>query len=266
MNTQETRESITLTNNHEKIFAIFHKPIPVSQAKAPAILICHGFAGQKTGRYRLYVTLAEELAKNGVAVLRLDFRGCGDSEGDFVNTTLQGEVSDALKGLEFLKSHPEIDPNRLGIFGRSLGGAIAVITAKTFKEIKSLVLWAPVFSADSWHEKWNLLKKANLKPEQMKKMMVMNGQLAGEEFLKQIFAMRLDEELPHLREIPILHIHAGMDQVITSEHLENYKHYRSYAKAKTKFLSLELSDHDFSNLEERTLAVSETVSWFKTTL
>lgn len=266
MNTDEIRESITLTNDNEKIFAIFHQPIKVSKAKNPAILICHGFAGQKTGRYRLYVQLAEELAKNGIAVLRLDFRGCGDSEGDFVNTTLMGEVSDALKGLEFLKNHPGIDPKRLGIFGRSLGGAIAVITAKTFKEIKSLVLWAPMFSADSWREKWILLKKANLSQEQMRKMMVMNGQLAGEEFLKQLFEMRMDEEIQQLREVPLLHIHAEMDKVITIEHLENYKHYRSYAKAKTKYLSLELSDHDFSNLEERTQAISETVSWFKTTL
>ncbi len=104
MKAQEKRECITLKNHDEKIFAIFHQPITLGNEKAPAILICHGFAGQKTGRYRLYVTLAEELAKSGVAVLRLDFRGCGDSEGDFVNTTLAGEVSDALKGLEFLKN------------------------------------------------------------------------------------------------------------------------------------------------------------------
>jgi len=268
MTQQETRESVILINENEKIFSIFHAPINSGNktTKVPAILMCHGFAGQKTGKYRLYVTIAEELAKNGIAVLRIDFRGCGDSEGDFINTSLMGEVSDALKGLEFLNDHPAVDSSRLGIFGRSLGGAIAVIAAKKFKSIKSLALWAPMFSAESWHEKWLLLKKANLSEEQMKKMMVMNGQLAGEKFLTELFEMRLGDELASLKETPLLHIQAEMDNIVTVEHTLKYKQFRSGVTAKTEFISFENSDHDFSNFRERDEAVKKTVSWFINTL
>lgn len=262
---QEVRESVILINENEKIFGVFHTPIE-SAKKVPAILVCHGFAGQKTGRYRLYVTLAEELAKNGIAVLRIDFRGCGDSEGDFVNTCLTGEVSDAIKGLEFLKNHPLVDSSRLGIFGRSLGGAIAVIAAKKFGSIKSLALWAPMFSAESWHEKWLLLKNANLSAEQMKKMMVMNGQLAGERFLKELFEMRLENELEFLDEVPLLHIQAEMDKIVTPEHGLKYKQFRKKSSNISEFISFANSDHDFSNVQERNEAMNKTVSWFMNTL
>jgi len=50
--------------------------------------------------------------------------------------SLQGEVSDAVKAFEFLSQQPDIDPMRMGIFGRSFGGAIAVIAAHRFQCIK----------------------------------------------------------------------------------------------------------------------------------
>lgn len=256
MNKSEIRESVVLMNEGEKIFAVFHKPLTAQ--KFPAIIICHGFAGQKTGRYRLYVALAEELSKIGVGALRIDFRGCGDSEGDFDKTTFLGEVSDALKGLEFLKSNVEVDNDRLGIFGRSLGGAIAVIAAKEFKTIKSLCLFVPMFSADSW--------KNNLSNFKSNEKVVMNGQVIGREFLKQLFELRLEDHFQELKHIPFLHISAKKDQLIGSEHKENYKLVRKSAIANSEFVDLENSDHDFSDEEERKLAIAKAVAFFKSTL
>ncbi len=256
MSKSEVRESVVLINENEKIFAIFHKPI--TENKFPAILVCHGFAGQKTGRYRLYVTLAEELSRQGIGVLRIDFRGCGDSEGNFFETTLLGEVSDALKGLEFLKNHPQVDSERLGIFGRSLGGAIAILAAKQFKTIKALSLFVPMFSAESWQNKLDVLN--------LKQKIVMNGQEIGRIFLKQLFEMRLEDEIETLKNIPLLHINAKKDQVIGFEHVQKYKLARANATAKTEFVDLENSDHDFSDEEERSEAIQKAVDWFKSLL
>jgi hypothetical protein len=266
MNEYEIRESVTLINENQKIFTVFHKPIgvSVSNKKIPAILICHGFAGQKTGKYRFYVTLAEELAKNGIAALRIDFRGCGDSEGDFSKTTLQAQVSDAIIALNFLKSCPEIDQNRMGICGRSLGGAVSVIAAKKFQNIKSIALLAPMFSADSWREKWLQLKKTGLAED--KNVVVMQGQLAGLNFLRELFEMRLEDELAHLKHVPLLHIHGEMDNIVTEEHASKYRDCRLEAVAKSEFLSFKQSDHDFTDLKERLEAINKTVSWFKATL
>lgn len=113
----ELREAITLENNGEKIFGILHRPLHASHV--PAVVICPGFAGNKCGKFRMFVTLGKELAKQGIAVLRFDYRGAGDSEGEFRDITLEGKISDTLKCLNFLADDPQIDSSRLGLLGRS---------------------------------------------------------------------------------------------------------------------------------------------------
>src|SRR5689334_8479689 len=120
----EERKTVTLLSQDLKLFGILHLPLLKNSEKAPAVLFCHGFGGNKSGRYRLYVRLAEKLSQAGIAVLRFDFRGCGDSEGAFGDITIETQVQDALAAAEFLLTHPSVDPNRFGIFGSSLGGAI----------------------------------------------------------------------------------------------------------------------------------------------
>lgn len=119
MSITEERESIVLTNEGEKIFGVLHLPKGID--KPPCVLVLHGLGGHKTGRFRVYVDLAESLVKAGIAVLRFDFRGSGDSEGSFAEMTLNGEISDALVVLKFLHKDSRIDNQRIGIFGRSMG-------------------------------------------------------------------------------------------------------------------------------------------------
>lgn len=271
-NTHEIRESIVLENEGEKIFAILHRPL--NPNPCPAVLFCHGFAGQKTGKHKAYVVLAEELAKVGVASLRIDFRGCGDSEGSLVNSRLESQVQDALLALDFLAEHPLIDATKLGIFGRSLGGAIAVIAANRYQTTKSsaspislcLALWAPLFSAQpfakSWTKPWAnellLLKKGT--------PIIVNGQQVGLPFLKDLLEMKLETELFSLKDLPLLHIHGENDKIIGAEQAQNYRACREDASADTLFLSLPKSDHDFSDCEERNEATVKTVAWFRSTL
>jgi len=156
----EERESITLENQGQRIFGIIHKPL--KPLPCPAVFLCHGFAGNKCGRHRMYVILAKHLSEIGIATLRIDFRGSGDSEGDLTSMTLEGEVSDALLGLSYLEKLPWVDPSRIGIIGRSLGGAVAIMTANRYKKAKSLALWSPVFHAEQWKEEWKRAKKTFL--------------------------------------------------------------------------------------------------------
>lgn len=259
MKIKESRESITLINENEKIFGIYHKPLLREEKKIPAIIICHGFAGQKTGRFRLYVILAEALAKKGIAVLRFDFRGCGDSEGNFIETTFFGEVSDALKALEFLKNDPDIDSERIGIFGRSLGGAVALLAAKSFKNIKSIALFAPMFTPEVWREKWEKAKSSD-------EPIVMDGQPVGKTFLNQLFELHLEKDLKELQAIPLLHINAEKDSVVTKEHQQSYRAARKGASAISKFIELPNSCHEFSDVNERMFALKETVDFFHNSL
>lgn len=260
----EERESVILLNRGQKIFGVMHRPI--NQDKYPAILICHGLGGHKSGKFRLYVSLATLLSKAGIGCLRIDFRGSGDSEGEFHEMTLEGEVSDALVGLDFLSKDPHVDPQRIGLFGRSIGGAVAILSAKKFNNIKTLAMWAPVFSGEQWIDKWKLLHTEGLSQEHRIELMRINGQVPGYEFYKQLFSIQMEHELPALEKMALLHIHGKKDNIVDIEHADKYMQYRNPTKAETKFIRLDNSDHDFSDPIEQRVALDETCQWFKRTI
>ena len=263
MQTNEIREAITLINEGKKIFAILHRPLHSSPV--PAIVICPGFAGSKCGKFRLFVTLGKELAKRGIAVLRFDYRGAGDSEGEFSEITLEGKISDTLKCLDFLAHDPRIDADRLGLLGRSLGGAIAVLAAGRYKTIKSLALWAPVFKSDPWRELWESFKSNKL--DQAKKEMIRNlpANIPNLEFLNQFFKLDLQQELQRIKQIPLLHIHGELDRMVKIEHAKAYEQAREGSN-NTRFVQLPRTDHDFSDLDEQITAIQETCKWYQETL
>lgn len=251
----EERESVVLENEGQKIFGVFHKPVGLG--KFPAVLMCHGFAGQKAGKGRLYVMLSESFAKAGIATLRIDFRGCGDSEGDFKDMTLQSEVSDTLAGIHFLQSHSQVDAERVGLFGRSLGGLVAVLAAGK-SSIRCLALWAPIYDGEQWLERWKGAKQDAA--------MVVEGQKAGLEFLRQLFALDMKKELEGIRHIPLLHVHGLKDQVVSLSHADHYHQERRSSGAESVYLRLKESDHEFSHAGEREELIQATLAWFKTHL
>lgn len=264
MNEQEIREAVTLENDGEKIFGILHTPVDCS-SPGPAVLICPGFAGSKAGKYRLFVTLAKILASNGIAVFRFDYRGSGDSEGEFEDITVDGKVNDTLICLDFLAGHLRIDPTRLGILGRSLGGVIAVLTARRRPTIKSMALWAPVFKSDPWRSLWDAFKSGSMGASDRQMLNRLPGNIPGPAFLEEFFRFDLEKELRSSAHIPLLHIHGDQDTVVTVEHARDFENARSGA-GRSRFVHLPRSDHDFSDKEERDLVIEETVQWFLQTL
>lgn len=263
MNKSERREAVTLENQGEKIFGVLHRPL--TEQKGPAILICSGFAGNKCGKYRLFVRLAQELSSIGITVLRFDYRGAGDSEGDFTNITLKGKVEDAIVCLQFLKNDPYVDSNKMGILGRSLGGVISLLAAKNFKQIKSIALWAPVFSSDHWKDLWLSFQSNKLDTHQKKEIQNLPFGIPNKAFIQEFFALDMPHELESLKDIPLLHVEAELDKVVNKDHGKAYRQFRKQA-AETQFLNLPKSDHDFSDSTDQEEAIKVTKEWFKKTL
>jgi uncharacterized protein len=261
---QEERESVTLQNHGQKIFCVFHKPLHLKNY--PAILFCHGLGGHKVGHYRIYVELANLLSSKGIATLRMDFRGSGDSEGDFAAMTLEGEVSDACVGLSFLENHSGVDSSRIALFGRSMGGAVAVMAANKYKKAKSICLWAPIYNANDWQDKWKRLHSEDLDSSHKQQLMTIEGQTPGYEFYKQLFSMNLDKDIANLSALPMMIIHGNQDHMVKPDHSEQILKNRLHASGKTKFIQLPNSDHHFSDLDEREIAVAETCAWYEETL
>lgn len=261
MTAQHIRESVVLQNQGLKIFGIFHKPLHTE--KFPVVLICHGFGGHKVGRYRVYVDLSILLAEMGIGSLRFDFRGSGDSEGRFFDMTLETEVNDALIALKFLEEHPNVDRSRIGLIGRSLGGAVSIITASKSQSIKSMGLWAPLFDGHQWIDKWENLHKQKIPPSEQA-LVEIDGQRPCMDFFKQLFNLKMHKHLMTLRNVPMLFVHGLNDNVINYSHTEQYLENRHGSL--NKLITLPLSDHDFTPTEERWQMLEQTAKWFQETL
>ncbi|MEI8366075.1 MAG: alpha/beta fold hydrolase [Parachlamydiaceae bacterium] len=260
----EKRESVVLVNQGQDIFGIFHRPTMPSPY--PTVLICHGLAGDKCGKNRAYVNISEQFSRYGIASFRFDFRGSGDSEGDFSEATLESEVSDVSVALEYLRQRPDVDGNRIGIFGRSIGGAVSIIAAAQDTHIKSMVIWAPVYDGSQWQSLWHQLHTQEISDEARQEAMRVNGQVPGVNFFKQLFSLHMDDHLKQLDHVPLLHIHGELDTIVLPYHADRYREGRSLAKAESKFILLPKSDHDFIESKELKIAMDETLNWFKKTL
>lgn len=259
----EEREAVTIMNQNQKIFAILHRPL--HKKNVPAIVICSGFAGNKCGKFRLFVRLAEELTKLGIAVLRFDYRGSGDSEGNFQDVTIESEVSDTLACLDFISQDSQIDSTRIGLLGRSLGGVISILATSHFKAIKSLVLWAPVLRNTPWKNLWESVQKEAVTNNQKMLISSFPFPLPSQTFLQQFFRLDLENDLKNLDHIPILHLEAEKDGIVNREHGEGYRFIRQNIQH-SRFIKLPNSDHDFSDSKDQELAIVETCRWYQQTL
>ncbi|MBO2460512.1 alpha/beta fold hydrolase [Actinomadura violacea] len=115
----------------------FYKP--VGRAKAPAIMLGHGFGGDKYG----VASEARTLARAGYAVLTWTARGFGTSTGQIALDSPDYEVKDTRQLIDWLAKRPEVqldgpgDP-RLGMAGESYGGAIALMTAAYDRRVDAI--------------------------------------------------------------------------------------------------------------------------------
>ncbi len=123
---------------------------PDDVANPPVVLMLHGFTGSRNEwsseavKEGLFGRAAPVFAKNGIASLRIDFRGSGESDGKFEDMTVETEVTDAQAALDFLSTNGSVDGKRISVMGMSLGGAVTTAVAgRTKTPLRSVVLWNP---------------------------------------------------------------------------------------------------------------------------
>ncbi|HHW12492.1 MAG TPA: alpha/beta fold hydrolase [Firmicutes bacterium] len=109
----------------------------------PTVILFHGFTGNKLEPHRIFLKLSRRLTASGLAVIRFDFSGSGESDGDFEEMTFSSEVFEAQEILKFVSYLPTTDAERIGLVGLSMGGAVAsIIAGNNPSTVKALVLWA----------------------------------------------------------------------------------------------------------------------------
>lgn len=108
------------------------------------VLICHGFVGSRIGVDRLFVKAARDMAAHGFNVVRFDYAGCGESEGEYGAGGMDALLRQTRDVLEHVRNMESGAPGRLILLGHSLGGAVSLLTAARDSRVDGLVLWAPV--------------------------------------------------------------------------------------------------------------------------
>jgi pimeloyl-ACP methyl ester carboxylesterase len=78
-----------------------------------------------------FALIADALARSGIASLRYDDRGVGESTGDYNSADIDDLTADGKAALDFVATHPEVDPERIGMIGHSEGGVYLATLAAT---------------------------------------------------------------------------------------------------------------------------------------
>ncbi len=122
---------------------------PEGESKpGPAFVCLHGL----TLAHAFFEGLAQQAAQRGLSCLRFHARGHYDSGGRLEEQGFLDQVADLSAAFEFLRLQPEVDPQRTGLLGFSMGGAVAAVLAGRleFPKVKALATWGSLWDTRYW--------------------------------------------------------------------------------------------------------------------
>lgn len=118
--------------------------LPAKSARGeelPLVVLCHGFTGNRRGDGH-FAPLAEDLAAHGIATVRLDFAGCGDSTEPYANYTLANMAADVDSVIGYMQA--TYGTGKTALVGHSMGGRLASLYPQLGQyPVTALALWSP---------------------------------------------------------------------------------------------------------------------------
>ena len=255
------QRAYSFANDGQQIAATLH--LPNGAGPHPAVVLCHGFTGQRIEAHFLFVKTSRALERAGIASLRFDFRGSGESEGEFRDMTVESEVSDALKAVDGVCRMPEIDVERVGVLGLSLGGFVAACVTGLEPRIKSTVLWSAVASLpETIGRRFTAEQTALFRKEGH---FDIGGHDLGWDFMAKAGA--LDPlELVGKSPNPVLIVHGSADESVPAEHADRYEAAARHGNRRVEKFIVDGADHTYSTLAAEGQVIERSVAWFQETL
>jgi len=214
------------------------------------IVMAHGFTGNKMESGRLFVTTARHLAKAGFNVLRFDYFGSGDSQGEFYEFTPCMALDDLLS---VLNAATAARFKEIGLLGLSMGGALSICAAAHWKNpaLKALVTWSAVPGLEWWITEWK---------KEMPTTRTNPIHIVGPKFITSAPPNPDVPESYLSLKIPKLQIQGTND---LPKFREIFSGYFPQAPAPKKHLVIPKADHTFNQWPNRQKAIKATVEWFK---
>jgi putative redox protein len=198
--------------------------------------------------------ISQALTRQGIAVLRFDFTGLGESEGDFADTNFSSNVADLIAVADFLKT--EFEAPKI-LVGHSLGGAAVLQAANRIPAARAVAtIAAPAEPSYLIH----LLerKKEAIDAEGTLKI-TLGGRAFSikKQFLDDLERTRMQETIRNLRR-PLLILHSPLDNTVG---IDNATQIFQAARHPKSFISLDQADHLMSNERDSLYAGSVIATW-----
>ncbi len=208
--------------------------LPVDDEPIAFALFAHCFTCSKD--YKGVARVSRALAAEGVAVLRFDFTGLGDSEGEFADTTFSSNVADLLAAAEYMTR--KYDAPKI-LIGHSLGGAAVLQAAAEIPSARAVITIAAPSSTD------HLADMIRSSAGEMERNNEAEIQIAGrpfrirKEFLDDLEAVRMREAITNLGRALMI-FHSPVDTTVPIRHAEEIF---TAAREPKSFISLDTADH-----------------------
>jgi cephalosporin-C deacetylase-like acetyl esterase len=118
--------------------------VPEGPGPHPAITMAHGYAGVRDHGLERF---ARAFAEDGFVVLLHDHRGLGASDGEpRQDVDPWRQIADWRRAISYLESRPEVNPNRIGLWGTSYAGGHAIVLGATDRRLRTVVAQVPTIS------------------------------------------------------------------------------------------------------------------------
>lgn len=251
------QKAVEIVSHGLTLRGMLHVPEKVT-GKIPVVCIFHGYTGHKMEPHFIFVKLSRMLEKSGIASVRFDFGGSGESDGEFKDMTLSGELSEAKDILKYAKSLEFADQDRICITGLSMGGAVAgMLAGECSESINKLCLWAPAanmsdIASDGRNAERMEVMKAN-------GVFDIGGLALGENFVKDVLTLDIIKKSEGYKG-KVLILHGSGDETVPVGTSDRYtKLYGDRADLKV----IDRADHTFNSLDWEKEVLNSTVEFLK---
>lgn len=225
---------------------ILQTPAMEEGQKYPIVILMHGiFSNKETP---LVTHLADGLQKKGIASIRFDFNGHGESDGKFIDMTVPLEVEDAKAVFNYANQLDFV--SGISLMGHSQGGVVASLLAGELgDQVTRLALFAPAAVMEDLIEEGKMMGKT-FDPQNPPEYIEVNSEKVGKAYLESTSKLDIYERAEKFQG-PVLIVQGKADQIVPYQYAETYD--ERYQNSELHLL--EDVDHVFTNATEKAAGI-----------
>ncbi|PIY95684.1 MAG: hypothetical protein COY66_06165 [Candidatus Kerfeldbacteria bacterium CG_4_10_14_0_8_um_filter_42_10] len=222
--------------------------VPSKTSPAGTIIVLHGYPAEKGDVLTWALFLHDRYN-----LLFFDFRYFGESEGSYTTIGWK-EQKDLQAAVSYLKTRSDVDPQKIGVMGFSLGGAVAIMGAGNIPEVKAVVADSPYATLDDLADM--LFRRFSI----LKKPLIWSAKQWSKLFLKFDFSQVSPLAAARNSATPLLLIHGDQDRQIP---LEQSKKIFEAAKGPVELWQVNGADHGGAYFQNKEIYESKVLGFFE---